>query len=395
MFFNSILCGNKSTILYPNVYHDMSTSASYVATYDGVNWLAGTFAGSSPGFYLRGKDGLWMRCTSTGVLSKSVNFINWTSVTSPISGVVTLAFNGTHFLIYKTSARNVAISSDAVNWTTSLLPSTAAWTIPFWNGSHWLTVASSTNQSAMSTDGINWVAGTLPATQVWYTPAWNGSYWLVIGNSDVSNVGAISSDGINWTAINTGGCDYPVLWTGTSWFSQLYPAYPKATIRSSDGINWFLTATSWDDAAYDFFMNMYGGNIYTDVGLSADGAGVNQFSISTDAGATWSTPVVLPTGYVWRSSVYTNNMFFKLGVPSSGSYVLAYSSDGINWTITSVPITAESANGSVFYYNGVYNLPNGATNQLATSTDLINWSFITLPITPSGVWKGMKLVPHG
>ena len=93
---------------------------------------------------------------------------------------------------------------------------------------------------------------------------------------------------------------------------------------------------------------------------------------STD-GINW-TQTTLPAKKYWRSVCYGNGKF--VAVTSNNSDVAAYSTDGINWTQTT--LSASAYWNSVCYGDGKF-MAVGQGTGAAYSTDGINWTQATLP----------------
>ena len=105
----------------------------------------------------------------------------------------------------------------------------------------------------------------------------------------------------------------------------------------------------------------------------------NIMAYSTD-GINW-TQGTMPISEDWQSVCYGNGKY----VAVSNSNTMAYSTDGINWTEGTMPWQDWS---SVCYGNGKF-VAVGNTNIMAYSTDGISWNEGTMP------WKGWNSVCYG
>ena len=206
--------------------------------------------------------------------------------------------------------------------------------------------AFNSNVAVYSTDGINWTQTTLPVVGIWNSIAYgNDKFVAVSENGDI----AYSSDGNNWIQVNA-------LSIRNRWRSVTY------------GDNKFVA---------------------TSVGNSDNNYNINA-AYSTD-GINW-TLTSMPFNGSWPLVTYGNGRF--VSVSSKG--IAAYSTDGINWTQTTFPILLEGSNMiSIAYGNRMfvvagYCLDRNANlkeSSAAYSTDGINWTQVSLPV--SGNWAAI------
>ena len=109
----------------------------------------------------------------------------------------------------------------------------------------------------------------------------------------------------------------------------------------------------------------------------------NYFAYSTD-GINWTESTISSTSRSWQSVCYGNGKF--VAVASSTNY-FAYSTDGINWTESTISSTSRSWQ-SVCYGNGKFVAVASSTNYFAYSTDGINWTESTISST-SRSWQSV------
>jgi hypothetical protein len=148
---------------------------------------------------------------------------------------------------------------------------------------------------------------------------------------------------------------------------------------SEDGINWIQTTlpskSNWYAIAYGngkFVAVSYG-----DVDETGNGIiDTNKVAYSED-GINWELSS-MPVSSGWVSIAYGNGKFVSLTDSSDGSYVAAYSEDGINWTQTTLPVGGGWF--SVTYGNGKFIAGNEFTG-IIYSNDGINWIEATLPLS--------------
>ena len=111
----------------------------------------------------------------------------------------------------------------------------------------------------------------------------------------------------------------------------------------------------------------YGNGKYVAVTYDAKAA------YSTD-GINW-TLTTLPVFTTWESVCYGNGKF--VAITNGGNNIAAYSTDGITWTQTTLPANVNWQ--SVCYGNGKYVALANSTNIAAYSTDGITWTQMTMP----------------
>ena len=249
------------------------------------------------------------------------------------------------------------------------------------------------NVAVYSTDGINWTQTTLPVVGTWYSIAYGNNKFVA-----VSNNGKIvySADGITWTQVNT-------LSINNIWRSIIYADNKFVVVGygdsndnnaaySTDGINWTLTSTSFSGTWYSI---TYGDGKFVSVGNRGTAA------YSTD-GINWTQTTLPILSYTANkmSVTYGGGMFVVAGyyLDSSANLIessVAYSTDGINWTKASPPV---SGNWAAIAYGAdkfVIVGRNGAP--IIYSSDGITWYETTNPdiATSSVIYAANKFVAVG
>ena len=193
---------------------------------------------------------------------------------------------------------------------------------------------------------------------------------------------AYSTDNTTWTQ---GSLPHSAWWTagafGNGKFVAIGVSSPPKAAYSSDGFNWISTPfvalpqySFWGSESL-----AYGNGKFVAVGGDSSKANVGAFS--TD-GINW-TQTTLPVSAWWRSITYGNGRFVAVANNSDqlgdAINVAAYSDDGINWTQTQLP--SAQFWSSVAYGNGkfvaVSGLGSGSTVG-AYSSDGITWQASTM-----------------
>ena len=271
--------------------------------------------------------------------------------------------------------------------------------------------------------GLTWLAGTSifgtsPSSTIGgYCVAYNGKIWLAGGTNLATPTVtlAYSFDGIVWTAVPNftsnimgnlpSGVCRGIAWSPTlnMWVAVgLGSGTPtNGTFQlaySYDGINWVGVSS------VTFAGNIGSCVIWGKDRFIAGGGNTttgNKIYYSTN-GKTWTVATsVFNTGY--NGIAYNGTMYVAVGQNALNG--VAYSYDGINWTLGATAIFASNgATGAVAWsppLNRWVAGGNGATNSIYYSTDGINWTGSTGgpvagPVAIYSVtWSGNRFVAGG
>lgn len=211
-----------------------------------------------------------------------------------------------------------------------------------------------------------WNTGTLPQTGYWRSITFgNGKFVAIGGVYSYDNNAAYSLDGVNWTKVTL-----PIsgAWRSIAFGNNTFViiAYGSdKVLYSSDGITWYNSTISSDGPWSSI---TYGNGKFVAVAEN-----VNKGAYSSD-GITW-TEFNLPISITYRSVIYGNDRFIAVG----NSNQAVYSTDGINWSITTMRSYDWNSRYSITYGNGKFVAVSELTNKADYSTDGVNWSTSTLP----------------
>lgn len=222
--------------------------------------------------------------------------------------------------------------------------------------------------------GRDWFSTNLPANGNWYRSAYgNGKF---VSLSQNSTVGVYSYDGEDWVSINI---PYAANWYGIIYAQKKFIAIPnndRTVLTSANGITWskidnaLPVAASWQNVAYGNgrFVTIAGGSVKQ-----------NYVAYSED-GVKW-TLGELPVEASWRDIAYGGGKFVAV---AQNSNVLAYSEDGVKWSTAELPESLGWYN--LAYGNGKFvAVPTNSNNKkYAYSEDGIEWQIGELP--ESGAW---------
>jgi hypothetical protein len=215
------------------------------------------------------------------------------------------------------------------------------------SGQMWLQPGPGPNIS-YSYDGVTFAtaASVFPDAPPCNAVVWNGSYWLAgaegSGDNTTNPTIAKSLDGFNWTLATDGcfaGISYSLVWGGDQWVNGGYNFDQQSCIRiSPDGLVWTPSETPPFGGGSGCYCNSvaYNGTYWVAVGTNQNIA-VGYIAKSTD-GITWiestNNPII---GNAGGSVVWTGTIWL-----ASGENGNATSSDGMDWTITTLPFPTVS-----------------------------------------------------
>ena len=341
-----------------------------------------TIIGSSVDFTIAGETGDFNEFLVGGnrtwkvVLSQigTNNDITDWNAASPSAGFRSLTFGnglfvGTFSLIY--------YSSDGITWNTVPTGFSVEY-VTFGNGLFvavgYALVGSPgvpTSFIATSADGINWTART-PSEAMWFQDVKYGNGLFVAVARFGTNRIMTSPDGITWTSRSTA---ITPTFTGVAYGAGIWVAVCDTspggtTFTSYDGISWDEQATSFSSTTI----------IFADGKFSVG----NQYSFD---GINWTNNSV---PFSFESIAYGNGYF--VGVRSSGTNRIAYSTNAINWT--AIPAASNATFESIAFGNDIF--VAGATS----GTSKINYllfegiqSFFTGFIAPDFITSQFKSGP--
>jgi hypothetical protein len=265
-----------------------------------------------------------------------------------------------------------------------------------------------TNQLAYSYDGLTWTAstsGNSVITGSCLTIAWNGSVWLAAGGS-TGPVMASSSDGIVWREIASGSSIFTTECAAIAWNGSMWVAVGAGTNKiaySYDNINWTASASGSSHFSYNCKDVAWNGSMWVAIGASSVSPIAYSYNgINWTASASSDSAFAPYGGFVVQGhSIAWNGTLWVAGAQGDGGRTIAYSSDGINWTL--------SASGSTFIvyetfavaWNGLMWVAAGnsyGANPLAYSYNAITW-YAGLGSVPqyafSVAWNGSLWVVGG
>ena len=199
----------------------------------------------------------------------------------------------------------------------------------------YIAVGDGTNKAGYSVDGITWSEVTLPSTGGWQSVVYGvysniGKYVAIVRDGTSA---AHSVDGVTWTS---------------------------STI--SEGGDWVGLA--------------YGNSKF--VAISESDSGTTSRAVSSDGGATWSVGTVA-TGA--KAIAFGNGRFVI--VEGNFSNSVAWSTDGVTWTVTTLPANTDSSESNwydIAFGNGRFVAIADNATMVAYSFNGATWYASTLPV---------------
>jgi hypothetical protein len=231
----------------------------------------------------------------------------------------------------------------------------------------WVAVGVGPNTLAYSYDGVSWTGlGNTIFSTSGNCVGWNGNMWIAGGSG--TNTVAYSYNGIDWTGlgyvITTSGNS--VIWTGNKWILVGEGVYK--IVKSTDGINWSGVSES-------IFTNKLLGICISSSKIVTVGQGLTQDEIgySIDGGETWVSSTTGLLGIACKSVFWNSEKYIVVG---GSTHSIAYSTDGINWTVSSDAFIGVGKYCNSVTWNGERWIATGnqvGTNLVLYSYDGINW----------------------
>jgi hypothetical protein len=217
--------------------------------------------------------------------------------------------------IVDTTAKYVAIASGTIG--TAYLPTSAA-------------------ENAAWTAGGNLQAGFTDAAAV----AYGGGLFVTVGGTNKGASAPLSALGITWTGrtLPTTSGTYSAVTYGNGIFVAITTG-AQLTAYSTNATSWtqggnLPSSTTWSSIAY-------GNGRFV-----AIATGTRSVAISLDKGINWKTVTPgLPSALTWTKIVYGQGLFVAI---ASGGTTVVTSSDGLNWTVRTMPGASSTWKGLAF-----------------------------------------------
>lgn len=388
----SLISGVASSILWNGsmwLATMLSGNDNILYSYDGISWIGlgqTVFGTHANGLAWNGY--IWVAVGDAGpnTIGYSYDGLSWTGLGTSIFSEEGLgvAWGGGLFVATGSGGEVFASSVDGLNWTGSGSTLFTAGAKVAYGYNLWVAVGSGPRAIVYSYNGTTWFAATTQPFAIYgFDVAWNGSLWIAVGGGGGptgTNL-AYSSNGSTWTGINVPNISaLGITWSQNRWFLTGASGSDSIVYTSANGINWTPASSTAYGPAYTIVSKqLYPyGTIANNLSIAC-GSGTSSLAISSD-GTTW-LPLVNPL--VTAYCVSWNGFQWVAGGSGSESPI-AYSSDGLTWTLGT--ITYLTTIHAIAYNSGKWILVGTGANVWADSTDGINWT--SRPVTQDGFFSG-------
>lgn len=257
--------------------------------------------------------------------------INWgNGPSAPNSdGYNFIAFGNGVFVAVNGVSKAAAYSKDGINWLSTQVSSSVAYNAGCFGGDKF--IALSQNYMCYSLNGIDWIYNStafgVPSNQYWNDAVYGSGKFVAVGSVNTGNgattIGMYSLDGLSWTQTTMPSA----YWFSVAYGNGRFVAAARNNSNASggfsysdDGINWSSLASP-SSTSMKWMDVVYGAGKFVAI---ADGS--NVVAYSTD-GMSWSLST-LPGALTWRTISYGNGLFAAMAADGA----TAYSEDGISWT---------------------------------------------------------------
>lgn len=246
---------------------------------------------------------------------------DWTGIT----------YGGGKFVACSGSTAKIAYSEDGVSWTLVNTPNAIS-KVTYGNGM-FVGILTSSSVSMSSTDGINWTIANLPQALQYTSIAYGNNRFVAIAND--SNMGVYSEDGVTWQNIYfSDQSNWKSICYGNGKFVAITYGSKGVINVSLDGINWDK-ANAPAESDNDLYAVAYGNGKFVAI------ANTSSTAIYSSDGVNW-TKTSIPYAY-WMDVCFGNGRFVAISNPNSNYNRSAYSTDGIIWNTGTLSTAASWA----------------------------------------------------
>ena len=371
--WNSVCYGNGKYVAVA-VKRNNNTNIMAYST-DGINWTEGNMPSNQKWYSVCYGNGKFVAVAGgvsdpSNIMAYSTDGITWTEGNMPSNrGWTSVCYGNDKYVAIPYNSNTMAYSTDGISWTQGNMPSNKGWRSVCYGNGKYVAIASYTNIMAYSTDGITWIEGNMPSSRSWQLVCYgNGKYVAIATNS---NIMAYSTDGITWIE---GNMPISKTWRSVCYGNGKYVAVAWNTnimAYSTDGISWtqgnMPSSLYWQSVCYG--NGKYVAVVYNTTNTMAY-LPDSEFELLKFKESAVSDSI----GGSWYSVCYGNGKYVAI---ASNTNIMAYSTDGINWTQGNMP--SSKAWQSVCYGNGKYVAVAYGSNIMAYSTDGISWTQGNMP----------------
>ena len=394
---NNQLLTTGNDIVYNNsIYLALGSgtalSNTILKSTDGINWVEVTSS-----FFTDAKSGIWdghqfivVGQGSSQIVHSSDGILFTSSASIFTTYTQCIAYNGERYVASGVGgAFSIAVSLDSYVWTGITTFSISNPSSIFWDGSKFNILSGDlTNSIGYSFDGLLYSGKGTSIFSTTYAMESNlkhkdrivfdSSLTGEINIQDFCIIGMDNNTQIKFPMMYSfnGHLWYPlsshlftdcmcILWSGDKWIignnDNLFYSY--------DLKNWETITGTTANSVSEVFCNDTGA-IYV-----AFSDTLIYFSFD---GMYWNENTTTPYSLILKSCAFHNNLFVAVGNDSANNNSIFTSTNGVNWTYSSNPLTV--ANDIIWTGSNYIVCGDGASDNVCTSTDGVNWvgrGFIT------------------
>ncbi|HUX20650.1 MAG TPA: InlB B-repeat-containing protein [Spirochaetia bacterium] len=260
-----------------------------------------------------------------------------------------VAYGAGSFVAVSCNSSIAKVSSNGIDWMSTTLPTSAAWSSLTYQGGLFLVTASYSNKIAVSPDGAYWSLATLPSEEDWCSVAYGNGQFVAIASD--TNHAAVSSNGMSWDPVTLPSSRN---WQSINFGNGRFVVLPKGdnvTLTAVDGLHW--TSNPQTNSLYTV-ASAYGSGFFVAVGINPNNA--QGFVARSTDGVSWTPGLI--TGSLWSAITWGNGLYVTVAEMQSNK--VAVSSDGLVWVIRTLPSQRDWI--GIAYGNGMF---------VATTSDYI------------------------
>ena len=370
-------------------------SDMFIRSYDSVTWTTGTLPvvqnWGAP-VYGEGKFVVLASLSTTAAYSDDGGF-SWTVTTLPVnmSGWSTKygkdpSGSGGRFVAISSNS-TVISSTDAIQWTQSYMPypsgsqPSRTWSFLEYGNGVFFSASYQYSTGAYSYDGIDWYVSQLPAAIFWTDAVFGNGLFII---ASTATTAAYSTNGITWTLEQMPST---APYSRSLKYGKIINTSNTLSNANLDSNN--ITFTSNIQKQLDSKPNISSSNI-TNTNLISANLQENVFvsirygqysAASSTDGIVW-TLRTMPSATNWNTAVYGNGLFVTVPHFTTQS---ASSTNGITWTLSTM--SSSLSYPLMTYGGGTFVATSYNSTSVIYSTNGISWQTSTMPLATT--WQSL------
>lgn len=291
-----------------NVLIPYSTS-SFISSDYGVTWSTATGVSANMITYSPAL-GMWVTAAATGTTSQLKR--------STDNGTTWTVANNIPFT-------NTSYGAQSVAWSDTLNLFVA---VGSQSGTDY------THGAATSSDGATWTTQVTPTATgndpVWRTVLWAPFLGVFIAGSGSGGQLMTSPDGTNWTQQTSPNTGYSFEAKGAVSNTQAALNTNGRLVYTNDGVNFTVVTDT------TLGTNVTGSSVAYGNGKWCMCRSTGSY-VASDASGPWTANTSAFASGFWRYTAFAADQFIAFDINNDAGSQVAYSSDGLNWTVTTTP----------------------------------------------------------